>query len=128
MSGAEIQSRIKAGLARAVARTGGNPAQLVLKIEKTGAGGTPQNPTPVTKVSVPLVDAVVSSYTDSNLDQSLIESGDRKLICGPDVAIYQNDAIKVDDEEFIVVGVDVKNPAGVVLMYIAQIRSVSNAT
>ena len=126
MAGIDIQERVKVGLARAIDRTGGNPAQVVILIRKTG-GGTPENPTPVIDTAVPLVDAVVSGYDNTNFDQSLIQTGDRKLVTNGNVEIKQNDTVSIDDDYFIVISVDVKNPAGVPLAYISQLRPKGNA-
>jgi len=122
MSGAAIQERIKKGLSRAIDRTGSASSPLVYKIERTSGGGTPMNPLPIVTNSVLLVDAVFTGYNEYTVDQTLIKTGDRRLVTNGDIVISENDTIKVDGDEFNVEAVDVKSPAGVPLAYISQLR------
>lgn len=123
MAGIDIQAKVKKGLARAIVKTSSARADLVFKIERTSNGGDPTSPIAPMEVAVLLVDAIFKSYHDTQIDQTLIMSGDRQLVTNGDVLIEPNDVIRVGDDEYIVQpSVDVKNPAGVPLAYIAQLR------
>lgn len=127
MAGVDIQAKVKKGLARAIVKTSSASADLVYKIGRTSNGGTPMNPIAPTETEILLVDAIFKSYHDTQIDQTLILSGDRQLVTNGDVLIEPNDIIQIGIERFIVQpSVDVKNPAGVPLAYIAQVRPTGN--
>lgn len=126
MAGVDIQAKVKKGLARAINRTGSSSSPLVYKVERTSNGGTPMNPVAPTETDILLVDAIFKDYNETQIDQTLIKSGDRQLVTNGDVLIEEGDEIKVGTERLIVQSVDVKNPAGVPLAYIARVRPNGN--
>jgi hypothetical protein len=122
MAGIDIQAKVKRGLRRAIEKTGSANSPLIYKVERTGSAGTPSSPGSLSTVDIVLVDSIFKSYDLSNIDQTFIKTGDRQLVTNGDVLIKENDIIKTEGRLFIVVSVDVKNPAGVPLAYIANIR------
>ena len=121
MSGADIQSRIKAGLARANVKTG-NGTNLIILNQKSTTAGNPVNPGVTTVTQITLIDAILTSYTGSQIDNDLIVKGDKKLISNSDTLITVNDEIIVNGVKHIVVDTDAKNPSNVPLVYISQLR------
>ena len=121
MAGVDIQNRIKAGLARANAKTGDGTNLIVLN-KKTVTAGNPVNPGIVTVEQITLKDAILTSYTAKDIDGDLIIAGDKRLVSNSDNVINQNDEIIVNGVKHIVVNPDVKNPSNVPLAYISQLR------
>ena len=121
MAGFDIQAKVKSGLSKAIAKTGSASSELVYLIEMVGGTGTPSSPITPTENPVLLVDAIFKSITTNNMDDTLIESGARSLVCNGDVEIEQSAIIAVGANRYIVQAVDVKNPAGVPLAYIATV-------
>lgn len=122
MAGLDIQAKFKRGLARAINKTGANASTLVYLVQRSGSAGTPSSPSTQSTNDVLLKDAIFKSYDLSNIDQTFIKTGDRQLVTNGDILIKENDIIKHEGRLFIVVSVDVKNPAGVPFAYIANIR------
>ncbi len=128
MAGVDIQAKVRSGLNKAIGATSSATAPLVYLIEMVGGNGTPTNPTVPTESPVLLVDAIFKSTTE-NIGQSntgtfssLIEAGDRLMVSNGDVLISPNDIIENGTTRLIVVDVDVKEPSGVPLAYIALVR------
>lgn len=120
MGSANIQAKIKKGLAKAINKTGSTTSELVYLVKKSSAG-TPLNPLPVTEADVLLVDAVFKDYSKFLTDTS-IKAGDRQLVTNSDVAITTNDIIKQGTTNYIVISTDVIAPTSDVLGYISQVR------
>ena len=121
MSGADIQSRIKAGLKRANVRTG-DGTNLIILNQKVTSAGNPVTPGVTTVTQITLIDAILTSYTNAQIDNDLIIKGDKKLISNSDTLITVNDEILVNGITHIVVDTDSKNPSNVPLVYISQLR------
>ena len=122
MASIDIQKKIKAGLAKAVNKTGSSSSDKVYLISKTNTGGnTPLDPPIVTTTEVLLKDAIFKSY-DKSLVGGNIEQGDRELVSNSDVAITTGSTIKAGNDSYKVIDVEIKAPAGDVLVYISQVR------
>jgi hypothetical protein len=122
MAGIDIRKKVKSGLSKAINATSSNDADLVYLEVKTRTDGTPMSPGVETTELVLLKDAIFKSYSKGLIDNSLIMDGDRMLVCNGDIAISQNQTIKVGGDRWLVKSVDEKTPAGVPLAYIAQVR------
>ena len=69
MGSANIQAKIKKGLAKAINKTGSTNSELVYLVQETNTGGnTPIDPPVISTNDVLLVNAIFKNY-----DQSLIE-------------------------------------------------------
>ena len=122
MSSLNIQNRIKAGLAKAINKTGSASIDKVYLMLKVSTGGnTPLDTPTVTTTPVLLFNAIFKSY-DKEMIGGNIVAGDRELVSNNDIEIKTGDIIKQGDDEFIVISVDVKAPTSDVLVYIAQVR------
>ena len=87
--------------------------------------GTAYNPatgtmTP-TVTSTPSV-AAVFAFPQKYIDGTLILQGDQKALCAPSVAVTQGDTLTWQGRDYTVVNVKPVSPAGVVVLYEAQIR------
>ena len=122
MAGVDIQAKVRAGLSKAIAATSSATADLVYVVKTSTTAGTPINPGVTTETDVLLVNAIFKSFNRNLIDGTLIQDGDRQLVCNGDVELIQNEVIKVGGDRYYIVGVDVKNPSGVPLAYIAQVR------
>lgn len=80
----------------------------------TGVGGVTETLMPTT--------AVVVSYQQNYIDGSLIQQGDRRALCDPNVEPKQGDRFAWQGEEYTVIGVTPVAPAGIPLLFEAQIR------
>ena len=123
MSSANIQKKVKAGLAKAIAKTGSASSDEVFLVTETitGGDGTPLNPGAVTQSETLLKDAVFKAY-DKSLVGANIQTGDREMVSNNDVEIKTGDTIKAGNDLYIVIDVDTKAPAGDALAYISQVR------
>jgi hypothetical protein len=119
MSSASIQSKVKKGLAKAIAATGSSTSEPVYLVVKTQTG-TPLAPS-VTESTTLLVNAIFKSY-DKFLTDINILAGDRQLVSNSDVAVSQNDIIRQGLTDYLVVAVDARIPASEALVYISQCR------
>ena len=120
MGSANIQAKIRNGLAKAVNKTGSSNSELVYLVTKSDAG-TPLNPLPQTETQTLLVNAIFKSYSKFLTDVS-IKAGDRELVSDSDVEIKANDIIRQGSSEYIVVSVSLSAPTSDVLNYISQVR------
>lgn len=120
MGSANIQAKIKRGLAKAINKTGSSSSELVYLVKKSG-GGTPVNPLPVTEEKTLLVDAIFKNYEQGLTDTS-IKAGDRQLVANNDVKISTNDIIEQGSTRYIVIDVDEVAPTSDVLAYFCQVR------
>ena len=85
-------------------------------------GGDGITPPTETITDVPLVDAIFQSYDQKNIDGTLIQAGDRLIVCNGDVELAANDFIKEAGVRYMVVTSEVIKPAGVVLAVKAFVR------
>ena len=122
MGSANIQAKIKKGLARAINKTGSASSDLVYLVEKTNTGGnTPINPPVITENDVLLVDAIFKNY-DKSLIGGNIVAGDRQLVSNNDVKIKTGDTIKQGTALYTVIDLDIAAPTSDVLVYTSQVR------
>lgn len=122
MGSANIQAKIKKGLAKAINKTGSASSELVYveRIVLSG-GNSPIDPPVRTPTNTLLVDAIFTSYDKSLIDGN-IKAGDRKLVANGDVEILMGERIIQGSTNYIVINVDKKAPTSDVLAYIAQVR------
>lgn len=120
MTGVDIQAKVKRGLAKAVAKTGSGDLVYVTKVTLTA--GDPVNPPVATTESVLLVDAIFKSIDLNQMDNTLVQRGDREMVANADVELKVNEEITQGSRKMIIVSVDKKEPAGVVLSYICVVR------
>lgn len=121
MSSSQIQARIKAGLARAVIKTGSATSEKVFIIKESGGNNDPLNPVTPTSQTIELVDAIFTEYDTNSIDGN-IQAGDRKLVSNNDVAVVIGETITQGSTSYIVIDVDTKAPTSDVLAYISQVR------
>ncbi len=121
MGSANIQAKVKRGLARAINKTGSAGIDLVYLVSKTSSGGNPLAPATVTTQDVLLVDAIFREYDARVFDVNIL-AGDRELVSNNDVAIKQGDIIKQGANTYKVISVEIKAPTSDVLVYISQLR------
>lgn len=87
--------------------------------------GTAYNPatgtTTPTMVSTPSK-ATVIAFPQAYIDGTLILQGDQKALCDPGVPVMQGDTFTWQGKTYKVINVKPLAPAGLVLLYEAQIR------
>lgn len=120
MGSADIQAKIKRGLAKAVSKTGSSSSELVY-LSRTETGGTPLNPTTGTTDTILLVNAIFKEYEENVTDVNIL-SGDRKLVSDDTVAVNRGDFILQGSTKYKVMNVELKAPTSDVLVYISQVR------
>lgn len=122
MGSANLQAKIKKGLARAINKTGSASSELVYLVRKTQTGGTnPLNPPTETSTDVLLVDAIFKEYDTSMFDGTILK-GDRMLVSNNDVVITTGNEIRQGSITYRVVDVEIKAPTSDVLVYFSQLR------
>lgn len=121
MSSASIQAKIKAGLSRAVTRTGSSVVDKVYLVVESGGSIDPITPVAPTKANVELVNAVFTAY-DIRLVGANIRAGDRQLISDDSVIITVGATIKQGTVNYIVIGTTSVSPTSDVLLYKSQLR------
>jgi len=122
MGSANIQAKIKKGLAKAINKTGSSSSELVYLVQKTNSGGnTPIDLPVVVETDVLLKNAIFKSYDKSLLGANIV-AGDRELVSDDSVAIKEGDTIKQGTTKYIVISSDIKAPTSDVLVYISQVR------
>lgn len=122
MGSANIQAKIKKGLAKAVNKTGSINSDLVYLVQKTNTGGnTPIDPPVITETNVLLKNAIFKSY-DKKLIGANIVAGDRELVSDDSVPIKTGDTIKQGSTKYIVISSDIKAPTSDALVYLSQVR------
>lgn len=123
MGSSNIQAKIKAGLAKAVAATGSENSELVFIVQKTktGGGNDPINPPVFSEVDVLLKNAIFKSY-DIRLINGSIKAGDRQLVADGDVEITEGAIIKQGTAKYVVINNGIAAPTSDVLNYVAQVR------
>ncbi len=120
MGSLQIQARIKAGLARAVLKTGSPTADKVFLITTTSTGTATEIGT-VTETPTLLLNAIFVSY-NINLIGANIQVGDRELISDSDVTIPSGSTIRQGSTDYIVIGPSPVAPTSDVLVYRTQVR------
>ena len=121
MGSANIQAKVRKGLAKAINKTGSANSDPVYLVSEVTTAGTPLAPGATTTTNILLVDAIFNQYDASTFDANIL-SGDRRLVCNGDVLIKQGDTIQQGALFYIVISVDIKAPTSDVLAYIAQVR------
>ena len=121
MAGLDIQSKVKKGLRKANAAVGENPFDIFKEV-KIVTGGDGITPPTTTTEDVELVDAVFQSYDQKSIDGTVIQAGDRRIVCNGDVPLAYGDIIKENNVRYMVQNVDNITPAGIPLAYKAQVR------
>jgi len=121
MSGIDISNKVKAGLRKANAATGENPNPIYKEV-KVLTGGDGITPPSETITDVQLVDAIFQSYDQKNIDGTLIQAGDRLLVCNGDVELSTKDFVKEAGVRYMVVTSEIIRPAGVTLAVKAFVR------
>ena len=120
MAGVDIQAKVKAGLAKATNAVGSG--DLIYLVRETQTGGTPISPPTITTERILLVNAIFKEIKISQFTNSLIQQGDRRLVCGPDVVLQLNDKIEQGTRKMYIVDVGPVEPSGVVLVYKPVVR------
>ena len=121
MASSDIQAKIKAGLAKAVIKTGSSSSEKVYIVKESGGSNDPLNPVTPTSQTLELVNAIFTEYDTNSIDGN-IQAGDRKLVSNNDVAVVIGETIKQGSTNYIVIDVDTKAPTSDVLAYISQVR------
>lgn len=121
MGSADIQAKIKRGLAKAVNKTGSLASDKIYLVSEIRTGGDGVTPPTITSADILLVNAIFKSYDASMIDTEIL-TGDRMLVSDDSVAIKQGDKIKEGSKEYVVVNVDIKSPTSDRLAYISQVR------
>ena len=122
MGSANIQAKIKRGLAKAINKTGSTSSEKVFLIQETNTGGdTPIDLPVITETSIELVNAIFREY-DKSLIGGNIVSGDRELVSDNDVVIATGDTIRQGTTNYTVIDLEIKAPTSDVLVYISQLR------
>ena len=121
MSSANIQAKIKQGLAKAVSKTGSASSEKVYHVTKTTTGNSPINAGTTTETLTELVNAIFTEFDKTPADIN-IKAGDRLLVSDNDVDIKQNDIIRQGNINYIVIEVDKVSPTSDVLVYKSRLR------
>jgi hypothetical protein len=121
MGAANIQAKIKKGLAKAVAKTGSVNSDKVYLVSKSTTTGNPLSPGVTTSTSIELKNAVFIDY-DAKMFNINILAGDRKLVCDNVTIIKQGDEIKQGSTSYIVISLGIVAPTSDVLAYMPQVR------
>ena len=121
MSGLDIANKVRNGLRKATNATGSGEHVYVIKRTTTGGCG-PALPGNTTEEEFLLKDAIFKTINKTLINDDSIRSGDRELVVNADIVINQNDVIRQGSKRFLVVAVDTKEPSGVLLSQIIQVR------
>ena len=121
MSSANIQAKVKAGLAKANKAVGSSSSEKIYVVKETITGGGPLGGGTSTSVSTLLTNAVFKSF-DAKLFGGTMIAGDRVLVCDNVTVIKQGDTIQEGTAKYIVINIDIKAPTSDVLAYILQVR------
>jgi len=120
MSSSSIRSRVKAGLAKAVVRTGSTSVDKVylVSIENSGTALTIGESTESLTL---LPNAIFTNY-NIELSGSSRHTGDRLLISDSSVNISLGDTIRQGSTDYTAVGVSPVSPTSDNLLYKTQVR------
>jgi hypothetical protein len=125
MSAADVQAKVKSGLAKAKAKVGSIDSPIVYLKSITETGGTPGDPfdPPIsTPALIELTNAIFKSVALSGIDGTLIQAGDMELICDGDTAFKAGDIITQAAISFIVITIGSSSPFGIALNYNPIVR------
>ena len=122
MGSANIQAKIKKGLAKAINKTGSSSSEKVFLIQEINTGGnTPIDPPVTTENPIELVNAIFREYDKSLLGANIV-SGDRELVSDNTIVIGVGDTIRQGTTNYAVIDLEIKAPTSDVLVYISQVR------
>ncbi len=121
MGSANIQSKIKRGLAKAINKTGSSTIDKVFLVKRIESGGSPLVPATFTEEVTLLVNAIFREY-DISLVGGNIQQGDRELVSDNIVTVSVGDIIRQGSTDYKIIDVERKAPTSDVLVYISQLR------
>lgn len=121
MGSANIQAKIKKGLAKAVDKTGSSASENVYLVRKTSTGTSPIDVGVTTTETILLVNAIFKNY-DQRLVGGNIQAGDRQLVSDNTVEINVGDTINQGSTNYIVIDLGQSAPTSDVLVYMPQVR------
>ncbi len=122
MGSANIQAKIRKGLAKAINKTGSASSEKVFLIQMINTGGnTPINPPVVTESPVELVNAIFKEYNQSLIGGNIV-AGDRQLVCDNTVVIEVGNTIEQGNTRYTVIDLGQAAPTSDVLVYTPQVR------
>lgn len=122
MGSANIQAKIRKGLAKAINKTGSASSEKVFLIQMINTGGnTPINPPVVTETPIELVNAIFKEYNQSLIGGNIV-AGDRQLVCDNTVVISVGDTIEQGTTRYTVIDLGQAAPTSDVLVYMPQVR------
>ena len=121
MGSANIQAKIKKGLARAISKTGSSTSEKVFLLTKSGGNNDPLNPVAPIETEVELVNAIFTSF-DAKMFSTTILAGDRRLFCDNVNIVKQGDTIKQGSLFYTVIDLVIIAPTSNVLAYLPQLR------
>ena len=121
MGAAQIQAKIKKGLAKAVSKTGSASSELVYLMKRVTTAGTPLAPGTTTTTQILLPNAIFKNYDAKVFDVNIL-AGDRQLVCDNATPIKQGDIIKQGASNYLVMPISVNAPTSDVLNYVVQVR------
>ena len=122
MGSANIQAKIRKGLAKAIAKTGSASSEKVFLIKMINTGGnTPIDPPITTETPIELVNAIFKEYNQSLIGGNIV-AGDRQLVCDNTVAISVGDTIEQGITRYTVIDLGQSAPTSDVLVYMPQVR------
>jgi hypothetical protein len=123
MGSANIQAKIRKGLAKAINKTGSASSEKVFLIEIIITGGTtPLDPiTSETENPVELVNAIFKEYNQSLIGGNIV-AGDRQLVSDNTVVISVGDTIEQGSTRYTVIDLGQSAPTSDVLVYMPQVR------
>ena len=123
MGAANIQAKIKRGLAKAINKTGSASSDKVFLVSsvQTGGGNTPIDPPIFTDTNIELVNAIFKNY-DKSLIGGNIVAGDRQLVCDNVNIISVGDTIEQGSTKYTVIDLGEIAPTSDVLAYMPQVR------
>tara|TARA_R110001632_G_scaffold213955_1_gene340399 strand:+ start:424 stop:795 length:372 start_codon:yes stop_codon:yes gene_type:complete len=121
MSAAQIQKKIRAGLAKAQKKVGSTTSDKVYLVRYTTTAGTPLAPGITTTETIELVNAIFINYEAKMFDVNIL-AGDRKLVCDNVNIVKQGDEITQGVLTYIVISESIIAPTSDVLAYMPQVR------
>ena len=121
MGSAQIQKKIKAGLARAQKKTGSASSEKVYLVKTTTTATSPISGGVTTTTTTELVNAIFIDYDARVFDINIL-AGDRKLVCDNVNIIAQGDEITQGSSTYIVINTSIVAPTSDVLVYMPQVR------
>ncbi|HHZ97788.1 MAG TPA: hypothetical protein EYN67_20105 [Flavobacteriales bacterium] len=122
MGSANIQAKIKKGLAKAINKTGSTTSEKVFLIQMINTGGnTPIDPPVITENPVELKNAIFKNYDKSLIGGNII-AGDRQLVCDNVNIISAGDTLEQGSTRYTVIDLGEIAPTSDVLVYMPQVR------